>query len=132
MSAFVFTKGNALNRIIYLPIANTFLLLFTAWIKYKSSCPTCDQPPPLPISSATIALSGAFASAMLAIIILLTMRDQKYKVIALMLSVICASAALYLQVFQLTRLAHICYFCLGAAILFIAILGFYLIEYNRI
>jgi uncharacterized membrane protein len=54
---------------------------------------------------------------------IMSMRDARYRIMTLILSILCACVALYLQIFQFTRMAHICYFCLTAAVLFITTLG---------
>lgn len=112
-----------------LAIFNVVLLTYTAWIKYfNEGCPTCNKFFFLPINSVTIALLGIAASLTLAVLSYFSISSKIFKYPMLLIALISASFASFLQIAQLLWAKNICYYCFSATIVFYLIFGFLFYE----
>lgn len=113
---------------------NSTLLLFTAWIKYSSNnsgCASCKKGFLfLPLSDVNIALLGV---ASCFIMIALLVFQSKYKnfcnIALFILSSINAIIASALQFAQFQWASQICYYCVGAAVVFYIVFIILLLRY---
>lgn len=122
-------ETNKINKITILSIVNTFILSYTAWVKYSlKGCPLCTYVPFLPINGVTVALVGIGASLTLAVLGYVYSNISISKYIAFIFATLCASFASFLQVAQFYGAKNFCYLCLTAAIIFYAIFAILFYE----
>jgi len=106
------------QMVIFVSIVNCLILIYTAWIKYNGTCPSCNQLVPIPVNSVFIALAGIVACIVQAVLTYLHGKGILCLFWALLIAGISSSVASYLQVIQFLWAKNLCYPCLTAASLF--------------
>ncbi len=109
---------NKFSKIAILYLLNVVLLTYSAWTKYNSSCPSCNQVSFLKIDSIYIAMLGIMASLVLSVIVIFISRYKILKYLIVILAFTCTSFAIYLQIAQFFVSRSLCYLCLSATSIF--------------
>jgi len=121
--------ANRFNKIAVLCLLNAILLAHTTWVRYNAnSCPSCNQVSFLKVNGIYIAILGIVVSLVLAAIILFANRHTSLQYLALVISAISASFALYLQIAQFILSGRFCFPCLAAAAVFYIIFCILVLE----